>query len=115
MSEVFSNRIFPSMANGYPTEWVDALRKAEQMDVSYFVSAHGFIDSAAVMREEERNYRLALERIIAEGRRLHDAGTSVENATAGARFEPYDGWTRAVNNAFAALKRVYMELDGALK
>jgi glyoxylase-like metal-dependent hydrolase (beta-lactamase superfamily II) len=115
MSEVFSNRIFPSMANGYPTEWVNALKKAEQMDVSWFVPAHGFVDSAAVMREEERNYRLALERIIAEGRRLHDAGTSIENASAAARLEPYDGWTRAANNAFAGLKRVYMELDGALK
>jgi cyclase len=115
MSEVFSNRIFPSMANGYPTEWVEALKKAEQMDVSWFVPAHGFVDSAAVMREEERNYRLALERIIAEGRRLHDAGTSIENAPAAARLEPYDGWTRAANNALAGLKRVYMELDGALK
>ena len=85
------------------------------MDVSWFVPAHGFVDSAAVMREEERNYRLALERIIAEGRRLHDAGTSSENAPAAARLEPYDGWTRAANNAFAGLKRVYMELDGALK
>jgi glyoxylase-like metal-dependent hydrolase (beta-lactamase superfamily II) len=115
MSEVFSNRIFPSMANGYPSEWVAALKKAEQMDVSYFVPAHGFVDSAAVMREEERNYRLALERILAEGTRLHDAGTSLENAPAAARLEPYDGWTRAGNNAFAGLKRVYMELDGALK
>jgi glyoxylase-like metal-dependent hydrolase (beta-lactamase superfamily II) len=115
MSEVFSNRIFPSMANGYPAEWVDALKKAEQMDVGYFVPAHGFVDSAAVMREEERNYRLALERIIAEGTRLHAAGTSVESAPAGARFEPYDGWTRAANNAFAGLKRVYMALDGHLK
>jgi cyclase len=115
MSEVFSNRIFPSMANGYPTEWVNALKKAEQMDVSWFVPAHGFVDSADVMREEERNYRLALERIIAEGRRLHDAGTSIENASAAARLEPYDGWTRAANNAFAGLKRVYMEVDGALK
>jgi cyclase len=115
MSEVFSNRIFPSMANGYPTEWVQALRKAEQMDVGYFVPAHGFVDSAAVMREEERNYRLALERIIAEGTRLHSNGTSIENATAAARFEPFDGWTRAANNASGALKRVYMELDGQLK
>ena len=115
MSEVFSNRIFPSMANGYPTEWVASLKKAEAMDVAYFVPAHGFVDSAAVMREEERNYRMALERIIEEGRRLHDVGTSIENATAAARFEPYDGWTRAANNAFAALKRVYMELDGQLK
>ena len=115
MSEVFSNRIFPSMANGYPSEWVAALKKAEQMDVGYFVPAHGFVDSAAVMREEERNYRLALERIIAEGTRLHDAGTPVETAPASARFEPYDGWTRAANNASAGIKRVYMELDGELK
>jgi cyclase len=115
MSEVFSNRIFPSMANGYPTEWVQTLEKAEQMDVSYFVPAHGFVDSSAVMREEERNYRLALQRIIAEGTRLHGNGTSIENAPAGARLEPYDGWTRAANNAFGALKRVYMELDGQLK
>ncbi len=115
MSEVFSNRIFPSMANGYPTEWVAALKKAEAMDVAYLVPAHGFVDSPAIMREEEQNFRMALERIIEEGRRLHDAGTSLENATAAARFEPYDGWTRAANNAFAALKRVYMELDGQLK
>jgi cyclase len=115
MSEVFSNRIFPSMANGYPSEWVETLNKAERLDVAWFVPAHGFVDSAAVMREEERNYRSALERIIAEGTRLHAAGTSVENAPAAARLEPYDGWTRAGNNAFAALKRVYMELDGQLK
>ena len=115
MSEVFSNRIFPSMANGYPTEWVATLEKAERMDVTYFVPAHGFVDSAATMREEVRNYRLALERIIAEGARLHDAGTPIESASAGARFEPYDGWTRAANNAFGALKRVYMELDGQLQ
>jgi hypothetical protein len=67
------------------------------------------------MREEERNYRLALERIIAEGRRLHDAGTPVETAPASARLEPYDGWTRAANNASAGIKRVYLEFDGALK
>jgi len=115
MSEAFSNRIFPSMANGYPTEWVAALKKAEQMEVSYFVCAHGFIDSPTVMREEELNFRLALERIIAEGTRLHNAKTPIESATAAARFEPFDGWTRAANNAFAALARVYAELDGQLK
>ena len=115
MSEVFSNRIFPSMANGYPTEWVETLKKAEQMDASLYVPAHGFVDSPAVLREEERNYRLALERILAEGKRLHDAGTSADNASASARLEPYDGWTRAANNGFAALKRVYMELDGQVR
>jgi cyclase len=115
MSEVFINRIFPSLANGYPTEWVAALKKAEQMDARIYVPAHGFVDDAAVLREELTNFRLALERIIAEGTRLHAAGTPVENATASARLAPYDDWTRAANNAAAALKRVYLELDGGLK
>jgi len=115
MSEVFINRIFPSMANGYPSEWVETLKKAEALDPIWYVPAHGFVDAAAVLKEEERNYRMAIEKVIAEGRRLHDAGTPVENAATAARLEPYDGWTRAANNAASALQRVYMELDGALE
>ena len=115
MSEVFVNHIFPSMANGFPSEWVETLKKAEALDPTWYVPAHGFADDAAVLKEEERAFRSALERIIAEGKRLHDAGTDPENASASARLEPYDAWTRAANNAYAALKRVYMELDGQLK
>jgi cyclase len=115
MSEVFSNRVFPSMANGYPTEWVAALKKAEQMDVAVYVPAHGFVDEAAVLREEEHNYRLAIERVLSEGKRLHDAKVPVENAAASADFGPYAGWTRKENNAAGAITRVYMELDGQLK
>jgi cyclase len=115
MSEVFSNRIFPSMANGYPSEWISALEKAEHMDVAVYVPAHGFVDAAAVLREEKRNYRLAIERIVAEATRLHDAKVPVENAAASADFGPYAGWTRKDNNAAGAIKRVYMELDGELK
>ena len=85
MSEVFSNRIFPSMANGYPTEWLETLKKAEQMDAAIYVPAHGFIDSPAILREEERTYRSALERVIAEGRRLHDAKVPVDDAAAQSR------------------------------
>jgi cyclase len=115
MSEVFINRIFPSLANGYPTEWIATLKRAEQLDARVYVPAHGFVDSADVLREELTNFRMALERIVSEGTRLHAAGTPVETATASARLEPFDGWTRAANNAFGALNRVYKELDGALK
>lgn len=115
MSEVFINRIFPSMANSYPTEWVETMRKAEAMNPVWFVPAHGFVDGAAVLKEEERNYRLALERVIAEGKRLHDAGLPIEQALAKADFGPYAEWTRRQNNAASALQRVYMELDGQLK
>ena len=115
MSEAFINRIFPSMANGYPSEWVETLKKAEQMNVTWFVPAHGFVDDAAVLREEERNYRMAIEKVIAEATRLRSAGTPAEGAAAAARLEPYDSWTRATNNAAPALQRVYLELDGKLK
>jgi glyoxylase-like metal-dependent hydrolase (beta-lactamase superfamily II) len=115
MSEAFINRIFPSMANGYPSEWVETLKKAERMDVTWFVPAHGFVDDAAVLREEERNYRMAIEKVIAEGTRLHNAGTPAESAATAARLEPYDSWTRATNNTASALQRVYLELDGKLK
>jgi cyclase len=114
MSEVFSNRIFPSMANGFPTEWVETLKKAEQMDVTLFVPAHGFIDSPAVLKEEERNYRSALERVMSEARRLHDARVPVDSAAERADFGPYTAWTRRSENAAGALKRVYLELDGQL-
>jgi glyoxylase-like metal-dependent hydrolase (beta-lactamase superfamily II) len=115
MSEVFSNRIFPSMANSFPGEWVETLKKAERMDASIMVPAHGFIDSAAVLKEEEMNYRLAVERVIAEGRRLHDAHVAVDLAADNADFGPYADWTRRSENAAGALKRVYMQLDGELR
>jgi len=115
MSEVFVNRVFPSMANGYPSEWIAALKKAEAMAPTWFVPAHGFVDSAEVLREEERNYRLAIERVVAEATRLHAAGVPVDQAPARADFGPYAGWTRRENNAAGALQRVYLELDGKLK
>ena len=114
MSEVFSNRIFPSMANSYPTEWLETLKKAEQMDVSVYVPAHGFIDSPSILKEEERNYRSALERVVAEGRRLHDLRVPVDEAPAKADLGTFTTWTRKSENVAGALKRVYMELDGEL-
>jgi len=115
MSEVFVNRIFPSMANGFPTEWIATLKKAEALNPTWFVPAHGFVDSADVLREEERNYRFAIERVIAEGKRLHDAGVPADQALSKADFGPYADWTRRENNAASALQRVYMELDGRLR
>lgn len=115
MSEVFINRIFPSMANGYPTEWVATLKKAEDLHAAIDVPAHGFIDSPQVLREEMVNYRAAIERVISEGKRLHDAGVPVDRAAASADFGPFSDWTRVNDNAANALKRVYMELDGELK
>jgi glyoxylase-like metal-dependent hydrolase (beta-lactamase superfamily II) len=52
MSEVFSNRVFPSMANGYPSAWLETLKRAEQLNAAWYVPAHGFVDTPAILREE---------------------------------------------------------------
>jgi len=79
------------------------------MDVSYFVCAHGFIDSPTVTRGE-LNFRLALERITPRTR-LHNAKTPIE-ATA-AQFEPYDPLERA-EQRLRCVARVYRRSTGQL-
>jgi glyoxylase-like metal-dependent hydrolase (beta-lactamase superfamily II) len=39
MSEIFLNRVFPAMRSAYPSEWLNALKKAEQMDVNIYIPA----------------------------------------------------------------------------
>lgn len=117
MSEVFSNRIFPSMANSYPSEWVAALKRAEQMAAGSpitLVPAHGLPDLKVVLPGSEPLYRQALERVIAEGRRLHDLEIPPDEAVSQADFGEFGGWWRKDENAPSALKRVYQELDKAL-
>lgn len=119
MSEVFSNRIFPSMANGFPTEWIAALKKAEAMDASVYVPAHAAIDAAKDWRRDwtranVETYRGAIETVASEGRRLHDAHVAIAEAPAKAQWGALASWIRVSENAAAALKRVYLELDGGL-
>jgi glyoxylase-like metal-dependent hydrolase (beta-lactamase superfamily II) len=117
MSESFSNGIFPSLANGYPSEWIAVLERAEQMDVEVYVPAHATVAGPRLQtsRAAVHTYRLALERVLAEGRRLHAAGVSVDDAPKSADFGEFGTWWRVQENAPGALKRVYMELDGQLK
>jgi cyclase len=115
MSEVFSNRIFPSMANGFPSEWLAALKKAEAMDVDRFLPAHTAMNAPALTKQTEREWRGSLERVISEGKRLHDAKVPADDAPSRADFGEYASWWRRSENAAGALKRVYMELDGELK
>jgi hypothetical protein len=104
------------MANSYPSEWVAALDKAEKMDVDVYVPAHASLSLPALLtgRDELHMYRLALERVAAEGRRLYAAGVRADDAVSQANFGEFGAWTRLAENAPAALKRVYMELDGQL-
>src|SRR5690606_15227655 len=41
MSEAFLDRVFPLMITGYPSEWVETLRKAEAIGAETYVAGHG--------------------------------------------------------------------------
>jgi hypothetical protein len=115
MSEVFLDGVFPSMANGYPTEWVATLQQAELIDADVWVPAHGVVNRPLSLKKDiEIAYRHALERVLAEGRRLRDARVPVEQAASRADFGEFAAWPRAAENAPGALKRVYMDLGGEL-
>jgi glyoxylase-like metal-dependent hydrolase (beta-lactamase superfamily II) len=115
MSEVFFNRLYPSTYSGYPSEWIETLKKAESMHAALYVPGHGFVDSPQVLNQEMVNFRLCLENLVAEGKRMHDSKIPVESAPRFARLGSYQYWTRAANNLPDGLRRVYMEIDGQLK
>lgn len=103
------------MHSAYPSEWAEALRKAEAMHAQNYIPAHGFIDAPGEMREELVNYRKCMEYVVAEGKRLHDSGVPVEEAAYKSDLGEYAYWTRTGQNTHDAFKRIYLELDGKLK
>jgi glyoxylase-like metal-dependent hydrolase (beta-lactamase superfamily II) len=115
LSEIFLNRVFPAMRSAYPTEWLGALSKAGRMDVSIYIAGHGFTETGPVSKEEFRAYQKAMEAVIAEARRLHQAGVSVEDAIKQANFGEYASWTLSRSQGPIAIRKVYEELDGKLK
>ncbi|MCH8935694.1 MAG: MBL fold metallo-hydrolase [Gemmatimonadetes bacterium] len=114
MSEAYLNRIFPAMRSAYPSEWVAMIEKAQAMDVDIYVPGHGFVESPETLEEELETYRRAVEQVIAEARRLHDAGVSVEDAVEQAQFGDLEAWSLRASQGARAIQRVYLELNGEL-
>ncbi len=114
MSEAYLNRIFPAMRSAYPSEWVSMIERAQAMDVDIYVPGHGFVESPEVLEEELETYRRAMEQVIAEAKRLHDAGVSVEDAPERAQFGDLENWSLRASQGARAIQRVYLELNGEL-
>ena len=115
LSETYLNRVFPAMRSAYPSEWLQALDRAEALKADLYIAGHGFTETAAVSREELRAYHAALRSIIAEATRLHNAGTPVDDAIKQANWGEYASWTLASTQGPIAIRKVYEELDGRLK
>ena len=115
LSEIFLNRVFPAMRSAYPSDWLRTLERAESMKADVYVPGHGFTEAGPVSREELVTYHKALQAVIDEATRLHNAGVPVDEAIKQASFGDYARWTLASSQAPIAVRKVYEELDGRLK
>lgn len=114
MSETYLHRVFPAMRTAYPTEWAEMLRAAEAMDVETYVPGHGFVVAPEILARELTVYREAVEQVIAEGRRLHEAGVPLEQAMEEAEFGELESWSLRESQGPRSIQQVYAELNGEL-
>ncbi|HXV64810.1 MAG TPA: MBL fold metallo-hydrolase [Vicinamibacteria bacterium] len=124
MSEIYLRGVFPAMRSAYPSEWVRTIEKAQALDVSIYVPGHGFIDEPATMKSDLEASRKALAAVIAEAKRLYEAGLPCSPAVRGqstpcaaaekADWGTYADWALAGSQARTAILKVYQELEGKL-
>ena len=114
LGEIFFNHLFPSMRSSYPTEWIGTVDRALAMDTNVMIPGHGFMDPPNVLREELEAYKQAMIAVIAETKRLHDAGVVADSVGAKANFGDYNSWTGRDRQTERNTPRIYLELDGKL-
>jgi glyoxylase-like metal-dependent hydrolase (beta-lactamase superfamily II) len=114
-SESFSSHIFPSMANAYPAEWIQTVKKLQQINATFVVPGHGFLDPVPNMTREMAEFEQALEYVVGEVARVHQTGVGVEEGLKQVNWGPYAKWSVFERNAPVAFRRIYVELDGKLK
>jgi glyoxylase-like metal-dependent hydrolase (beta-lactamase superfamily II) len=118
LSETYFHNLFPAGANGYPSEWIAAIKKSQAMDVDTFVPGHGFIDPAPKLKADLVESRKALETVVAEAKRLHKPGATPEQiaeAVKMANFGPYATWGAFAAQGQPTFARAWAELDAPLK
>tara|TARA_R110000868_G_scaffold389534_7_gene658793 strand:- start:697 stop:1641 length:945 start_codon:yes stop_codon:yes gene_type:complete len=120
LGELYLRYVFPAMVTAYPSDWVATLKKAQAMDVTWYVPGHGFADAdAATLKADLGEALKATEHVISEAKRLHKAGLACETekdcpAAAQANWGSYSDWTLYPAQAPRALARVYKEIEGKL-
>ena len=114
-SESFSSHVFPSMANAYPSEWIQTVKKLQQIDATFVVPGHGFLDPVPSMTREMAEFEQALEYVFGEVARIHKTGAGVEEGLKQVNWGPYAKWSVFERNAPVAFRRIYAELDGKLE
>ena len=103
------------MRSAYPSEWLEVFKKLDKIDAQYVIPGHGFVDDPKTLKEELKAYEKSTVAVIAEAKRLHDAGVPVDQAVKQANWGEYQSWSGAASQGPIVVRRVYDELDGKLK
>ena len=114
MSEAYLHRIFPAMRTAFPSEWVEMIERAQEMDVDIYVPGHGFVDAPQILDEELERFQGAIRAVIAEAERLHSEGYALEEAQQLAQFGDLESWSLRESQGDRALQQVFAEIDGTL-
>lgn len=114
MSETYLHRIFPAMRTAYPSEWVEMIERAQQMDVDVYIPGHGFVDAPEILVGELEVFQDAIRTVIAEATRLHGEGLALEAAQREARFGDLETWSLRSSQGSRAVQQVYAEIEGTL-
>ncbi len=114
MSEAYLHRVFPAMRTAFPSEWVEMIERAQEMDVDVYVPGHGFVDAPHILDEELELFQGAIRVVIDEARRWHEDGFDLTDAQAQAQFGDLETWTLRSSQGSRALQQVFAEIDGEL-
>jgi glyoxylase-like metal-dependent hydrolase (beta-lactamase superfamily II) len=115
MSECYFHRLYPSLARGFPSEWVETIKKAQAMNADWYIPGHGYIDDAKTLKADLTDSRKALETIVSEAKRLYKPGASPAEMFKQANFEPYSKWEFSEAQAKPAFERSWPEIEANLQ
>src|SRR5207237_1558552 len=108
-------RLYPSLRTGFPSEWIETIRKAQAMAADWYIPGHGYIDDAKTLKADLIESRKALETIVAEAKRLYKPGASPAEAFKQSNFAPYSSWEFTEAQARPAFDRAWAEIEANLQ
>jgi glyoxylase-like metal-dependent hydrolase (beta-lactamase superfamily II) len=115
MSECYFHNLYPSLRTGFPSEWIETIKKAQSMDAEYYIPGHGYIDDAKKLKADLMESRKALETIVSEAKRLYKPGASPAETFKLGNFAPYSSWEFTDAQARPAFERAWAEIEANLQ
>ncbi len=114
MSEVFFHGQFPGLRSAYPSEWLQTIDRASELEADVFIPGHGVLVDGGHMREQLLAMRAELASMILEVEALVDRGVPRDALMSHEPLRDYAKLINAERNLPIAVERIARELAGEL-